>query len=124
MLQVRSLNEFESPATGDRATVALINSCPIYCDKTHLNNETQQFTSYIRDWMDISITLDMLATRETSRTIGAGDLFLPVEDSTLKKLVSILRDKGLIETLRATSIEEPENVGKAFHWLATKYIIF
>lgn len=114
------MNEFSSPATGDKATVALINNCPIYCDKNNLHDETQQFTSYIRDFKDIAITIDMLATRETARIIGAGNLFLPVEDGALKKLVSIFRDKGLLETLRAASAEEPENVGRILHWIATK----
>lgn len=120
MMQVQSLNDFNTPLFGERAIVALINNSPISCDKTHLHDETQSFTSYIRDWKDIIVTPDMLATRESARTFGAGDLFLPVEHSTMKKLVSILREKGLIETLRVTADEEPQRVGVAFHWLATK----
>ncbi|XP_043268642.1 aladin [Venturia canescens] len=120
MLKITSLGDFDSPPLNDEATVGLIASKPLFCDKNRLHEETQPFAMYTRDYPDVNITTEMLATRESSRTIGASDLFLPVEDSAFKKIASIWRDKGFLEACRAAAVEDPQQISKIVHWLATR----
>lgn len=122
MLKLVSLHDFEAPAVNDNATVSLIDNVPGYCTKNHLHEETQPFVLYIRHYPEVNITSDMLATRESARTIGAGDLFLPVEDSALKKIASVWREKGLVEAIRAAAGEDPRRITTMVHWIATRLI--
>lgn len=120
MLKVSSLEDFEYPLFDNRTTASLIENKLIYCSRENLHEETQPFAVYLRDFPVISITHDMLATRESVRTIGAGDLFLPVQDSVFKKIVSVWREKGIIEAIRATSAENPERITPGIFWIASQ----
>ncbi|KAK0081671.1 hypothetical protein PV325_011767 [Microctonus aethiopoides] len=122
MLKLSSLNDFEISPINNDATVGLIDNVPIYCDKNQLHNETQLFAQYIRHYPEVNITSDMLATRESARTIGAGDLFLPVEDSALKKIASVWREKGIVEAIRAAAGEDPQRITTLVHWIANRLI--
>lgn len=120
MLKITSLEDFEAPRFDDQATVGLIAGVAAYCDKSRLHEETQPFAMYMRDYPDVTVTYDMLATRESSRTMGASDLFLPVEDSVFKKIASIWREKGFVDACRAAAGEDPRQVTKILHWVATR----
>lgn len=120
MLKITSLGDFECPPLDDQATVGLVASKPMFCDKNHLHEEVQPFAMYTRDYPDVNITTEMLATRESARTIGASDLFLPVEDSALKKIASIWRDRGFLEACRAAAVEDPRQISRIVHWFATR----
>ncbi|XP_034952368.1 aladin [Chelonus insularis] len=121
MLKLTSLSDFEiSIHDVNEVTAGLIDNRPIYCDKKHLHEETQPFALYIRHYPEVNITPEMLATRESSRTICAGDLFLPVEDSALKKIASVWREKGIAEAIRCAAAEDPRKITKIVHWIATR----
>lgn len=119
-MKVSSLEDFENPLFDNRTTASLIDNKLIYCNRENLHEETQPFAAYLRDFPVILITHDMLATRESVRTIGAGDLFLPVQDSVFKKIASVWREKGIIEAIRATSAENPERITPAIFWIASQ----
>ena len=119
-MKLMSLEDFEAPPFTTAATVGIIDGRPAYCDKNQIHEETQPFAMHIRDYPNVNITPDMLATRESSCTIGASDLFLQVEDSVFKKIVSIWREKGFIEACKAAAVEDPQQVTKIVHWVATR----
>lgn len=120
MMKISSLEDFGNPLFDNRTTASLIDSKLVHCNRDNLHEETQPFAAYLRDFPVIFITHDMLATRESVRTIGAGDLFLHVQDSVFKKIVSVWREKGIIEAIRATSAENPESITPGIHWIASQ----
>ena len=120
MLKVPSLRDFDIPDFDNSITASCVNNDPIYCTKEELQHETQPFFRYLKDFPIVNITLEMLATRETACSIGARDLFLPVQDSAFKKIVSIWREKGFIEAVRTAADEHPADITLPIHWLATR----
>lgn len=120
MLTLLSLRDFESPLFNDLGTASFINNAPLDCTANEIDRETQPYSNHLRDFPPINITPDMLATRETHRTIGARDLFLPVQDPAFKKIVSIWREKGILEAIRTAAGEDPTEITVPVHWLATR----
>ncbi|CAK9801032.1 AAAS [Anthophora quadrimaculata] len=120
MLKILSLRDFDAPSFDESATVAFIENNLHYCDYQNLQDELQPFSRYLRKYPEVSIASDILATRETSRTVCADDLFLPVHDSIFKRLASIWREKGVAEVICLTASAEPEEVTTALHWIATR----
>jgi len=123
MLKILSLHDFESPAFGDVAAVGLIEGVVHYCTYDALQDEMQPFAKYLRDYPEISITQEILATRETARTINADELFLPVHDSVFKKIANVWRERGLSEAIRFAAAADPEQITNVVHWIATRYNI-
>ena len=120
MMQVSSLGDFGNPLFDNRTTASLLGDTLVYCNRDNLHEETQPFAVYLRDFPVVYITHDMLTTRESARTFGASDLFLPVEDSIFKKIASIWREKGFVDAIRTAASEDPETITPAVHWIATK----
>lgn len=120
MKPIKSLAEFDAPPLNRKASAALIGDRPIYCDIKDLDDETQPFAIYLRNYPEVTITPDMLAARESGRSVGASDLFLPVESSGFKKVISVWREKGLIEALRVAAVQDSENIGTPAKWIASK----
>lgn len=122
MLKVLSLQDFDCPAfSGDTAAVGLIESAVHYCTNDNLQDEIQPFARYLREYPEVSITQDILATRDSSRTVSAGELFLPVHDSIFKKIANIWREKGWSEAIRFTAAANPQQVTSVVYWVATRY---
>ncbi|XP_033220695.1 aladin-like [Belonocnema kinseyi] len=119
MMKISSLGDFGNPLFDNRTTASLINDSLIYCTRDQLNEETQPFAVYLRDFPVVFVTYDMLATRESARTLGA-DLFLPVQDSVFKKIASIWREKGIVDAIRIAANEEPQRITPVIHWIATR----
>ncbi|XP_058796068.1 aladin [Phymastichus coffea] len=120
MLKLLSLRDFESPPWNELATASFINNAALYSAPNDIEKESQPHFNHLRDFPAICITPDMLATRETHRTIGARDLFLPVQDSAFKKIVSIWREKGVLEAIRTAAGENPSEITLPVHWLAAR----
>ncbi|OXU27677.1 hypothetical protein TSAR_003748 [Trichomalopsis sarcophagae] len=120
MLKVLSLRDFDPPSFSDLATASFAHNGLVYCSKQELQQEAQSCCIYLRDFPAVNITQEMLATRETHRTIGARDLFLPVQDSAFKKVVSIWREKGLLEAIRTAAAEDPAEITHPVHWITTR----
>ncbi|XP_012058212.1 PREDICTED: aladin-like [Atta cephalotes] len=120
MLKILSLHDFESPAFGDVAAVGLIEGVVHYCTYDALQDEMQPFAKYLRDYPEVSITQEILATRETARTINADELFLPVHDSIFKKIANVWRERGLSEAIRFAAAADPEQITNVVHWIATR----
>lgn len=121
MMEILSLHKFDSPADDESITVALIEDVLRYCNYENLTDELQPFSKYLREYPEVSIAPDILTTRETARTVCAGDLFLPVHDSIFKKLASIFREKGFVEAICLAESAEPQEVTPVLHWIATRY---
>lgn len=120
MMKIFSLHEFDTPSDDNLATVALIEDVLHYCDYENLTDELQPFSKYLREYPEVVITSDILATRETSHAFCAGDLFLPVHDSIFKKLASICRERGWVEAICVAASSEPREVTPVLHWIATR----
>ncbi|XP_076762070.1 aladin [Xylocopa sonorina] len=120
MMKILSLQEFDSPSLDETATVAFIRDSLHYCNYENLTDELQPFSKYLREYPEVSIAPDILATRETARTVHAGDLFLPVHDSIFKRIASICREKGLAEAICLAASSEPYEITPALHWIATR----
>lgn len=121
MMKILSLQEFDSPPFDASATVGFIGNTAHYCNFYELQDELQPFNKYLREYPEVSIAPDSLATRETSRTVSAGDLFLPVHDSIFKKIASIWREKGLADAICLAASAEPREITTALHWIATRF---
>lgn len=124
MLRVATLQDFETPIFDETATAGIIQGTILYCDKQNLNDESQQFSLYIRELPQVNVTQDMLATRESARAVGSANLFLPIQDSMFKKIVSIWRERGLAEAIRTLACERPENISYPLHWLAWRFVFY
>ncbi|XP_014235763.1 aladin [Trichogramma pretiosum] len=122
MLKVPSLADFDSPELDDCITASYSEKGPIYCSREDLQAQRHAFFRILQDFPSVNITLDMLATRESACSIGARDLFLPVQDSPFKKIISIWREKGIVEAIRTAADENPQDVSWPIHWLATKIV--
>ncbi|KZC12167.1 PREDICTED: aladin-like [Dufourea novaeangliae] len=120
MLKILSLHDFDCPSFDEPATVGLIGKAVHYCEYENLHDELQPFSKFVRDYPEVSIAPDILATRETARTICAGDLFLPVHDSIFKRIASVWREKGLAEAICLAASTDPQEVTKVVHWIATR----
>jgi len=123
MLKILSLHDFEVPVFGDVAAVGLIGGTVHYCAYDALQDEMQPFAKYLRGYPEVSVTQEILATRETARTISAGELFLPVHDSVFKKIANVWRERGLSEAIRFAAAADPEQITNVAHWIATRYDI-
>jgi hypothetical protein len=119
MLKILSLQDFNL-SSDNLMTGGFMYNRPVYCTKEELQQETEPFAAYLHDFPIISITPEMLATRETARTIGARDLFLPVQDSSFKKIANIWREKGLLEAIKSAANENPDEITYPVHWLVTR----
>lgn len=124
MLTVASLRDFDVPNFSNKASVGLIQECPIYGGKQESLDEMQSFFMYIKDLPSVNITQDMLTTRESARMVGAENLFLPVQDNVFKKIVSIWRERGFIEAARSAAAERREHLLLPIHWAAVQLILF
>ncbi|XP_017763140.1 PREDICTED: aladin-like [Eufriesea mexicana] len=120
MMEILSLHKFDSPADDESITVALIEDILRHCNYENLTDELQPFSKYLREYPEVSITPDILATRETACTVSAGDLFLPVHDSIFKKVASIFREKGFVEAICLAESAEPQEITPVLHWVATR----
>jgi len=120
MLKILSLHDFECPVFDNTAAVALIDGTVHYCTYDKLQDEIQPFSKYLREYPEVSITQEMLTTRDSARTISAGELFLPIRDSIFKKIANTWREKGLFEAIRFTAAANPEQVTSIMHWIATR----
>ncbi|XP_077276161.1 aladin [Temnothorax americanus] len=120
MLRILSLHEFEGPAFGEAASIGLIEGVIHYCAYDALQDEMQPFAKYLRDYPEVSVTQEILATRETARTISAGELFLPVRDGVFKKIVNVWRERGLSEAIRFAAATDPEQITNVVRWIATR----
>lgn len=114
------LHEFECNIFEDVAAVALIEGTVHYCTFDELQDELQLFAKYLRGYPEVFITQDILATRDSARTVSAGELFLPVHDSIFKKVVSIWREKGVSEAIRFAAAANPEEITSVGHLIATR----
>jgi len=121
MLKILSLHDFEGPVFDHTAAVGLIEGVVHYCAYEALQNEMQPFAKYLRGYPEVSVTQEILATRETACTISAGDLFLPVHDTVFKKIVNVWRERGLSEAIRFAAAANPEQITNIVHWIATRY---
>ncbi|XP_014203352.1 aladin [Copidosoma floridanum] len=121
MLRILSLNDFEAPLFDDLITASYTDNGPVYCTKNELQRELQSFDVHLREFPVVNITPEMLATRETARTIGARDLFLPVQDSAFKKIANIWREKGWLEAIRTAAAEDPREITFPLYWFATRF---
>lgn len=124
MLKILSLHDFEGPAFSDTAAVGLIEGVVHYCAYDALQDELQSFAKYLRGYPEVSVTQEILATRETARAISAGELFLPVHDSLFKKIANVWRERGFSEAIRFAAAADPEQITNPVHWIATRYGIF
>ncbi|KAL6264037.1 hypothetical protein P5V15_004118 [Pogonomyrmex californicus] len=120
MLKILSLHDFEGPAFGDTAAVGLIEGIVRYCAYDLLQDEIQPFAKYLRGYPEVSVTQEILATRESARAISAGELFLPVHDSVFKKVANIWRERGLSEAIRFAAAADPNQITNVIHWVATR----
>lgn len=120
MYKIPSLSDFNPPSFDDLATAGCLHDGPVHSQREELQQESQPLFMQMREFPFINITNEMLATRETACTIGARDLFLPVQDSAFKKIANILREKGLLEAIRSAALEDPREITYPLHWLATK----
>ncbi|XP_012250773.2 aladin-like [Athalia rosae] len=122
--RIASLSEFTPPLCNDEATVGLVGGNLKYADREHLSVCMQLYAAYLLDHPDANVSFDMLATREAGNGIGAKDMFLPVQEKVLKKIASVWRDKGFIEAVHVTAEEDPAQVTRTLHWLATRLAQF
>lgn len=120
MYRVLSLEDFENPCFNNLSTASYYNGKPIHCSKDELNQECQPFALYLKSLPAVVITPEILVTRDVACTIAARDLFLPVQDSALKKLVNIWREKGLLEAVKAAVEEDPQQITPILHWTAVR----
>lgn len=120
MLKILSLHDFECPAVGNSAAVGLINEIVHYCDYNKLQDEIQPFAKYLRGYPEVLITPEILATRDSARTVSAGELFLPIHDSIFKKIANVWRERGLSEAIRFTARANPEQITNVIYWIATR----
>ncbi|XP_053984736.1 aladin-like [Hylaeus volcanicus] len=120
MMKILSLHDFNSPSFDEPTSVGLIENTVHYCDYEDLQHDLQPFAKYVREYPEVSIAPDTLATRETARTMCSGDLFLPVHDSIFKKIASVWREKGLAEAICLAASTDPEEVTTVVHWIATR----
>lgn len=120
MFKIPSLSDFNPPSFDNLATTGYLHDGPAYSKREEQQQESQPLFMQLREFPFINITNEMLATRETARTIGSRDLFLPVQDSAFKKIANILREKGLLEAIRCAAFEDPREITYPLHWLATK----
>ena len=119
-MKILSLQDFDSPSFDELAAVGFIGNTLQYCEYERLQDELQPFSKYLREYPEVSIAPDILATRETARTVCADDLFLPVYDSIFKRIASVWREKGLAEAICLAAATDPEEVTTAVHWIATR----
>lgn len=121
MFKILSLSDFQEPLFDDVITAIYTNKDgPIYSTKNELQQKLRSFNTHLHDFPIVNITPEMLATRETSRAVGARDLFLPVQDSAFKKIANIWREKGLIEAARTAAGENPNEITYPLHWLSSR----
>ncbi|XP_012281625.1 aladin [Orussus abietinus] len=120
MAKMGSLCDFVGPPLTGEVTTGLIDDAPRYCDRSDLFDEVQPFAIYLRDYPQVTVTSDMLATRDSARTVGGRDLFLPVEDSAFKRILSVWRERGFVDAIRAASNEDPQRITRVLHWTVTK----
>ena len=120
-MKILSLQDFDSPTFDELAAVGFIGNALQYCEYERLQDELQPFSKYLREYPEVSIAPDILATRETARTVCADDLFLPVYDSIFKRIASVWREKGLAEAICLAAAADPEEVTAAVHWIATRF---
>ncbi|XP_011311087.1 aladin [Fopius arisanus] len=120
MLKVPSLYDFPPLSGDDRATGGFIGGELVFSERRNFLEETQPYFKFIRSCPEVNVTPEILATRESARTIGAADLFLSVEDSAFKKIASTWREKGVVEAVRIAAGEDPERVSRIVHWLAMR----
>ncbi|XP_046606269.1 aladin-like [Neodiprion virginianus] len=120
LFQTPSLEDFKPPLLNDEATVGLVDGSLRYVDREHLNICMQSYAAYLLDHPNATVSSDMLAIREAGNGISAKDMFLPVQESALKKIASVWRDKGFIEAVHATAEEDPAQVTKILHWVTTR----
>lgn len=121
MLKILSLDEFQAPTSNEMATIGLVSDVIQQSHHVDVQDEMQPLYKYLRNYPAISITTDMLATRECVRTINNGDLFLPIEDSIFKKVMSVWREKGFTEALRFTASMDSENKFQTIRWIAARF---
>ncbi|KOX78535.1 Zinc finger protein GLIS3 [Melipona quadrifasciata] len=62
MMKIFSLHEFDTPSDDNLATVALIEDVLHYCNYENLTDELQPFSKYLREYPEVVITSDILAT--------------------------------------------------------------
>lgn len=116
--KVLSLEDFDPPPFDESATMGLMNGTPIYSHPSKQLDETQPFHRYLIDYPIVSITSDMFATRETMHQVGTRDLFLPVRNGSMKKILNAWREQGFLEAVHITASEDPKRVGRVLHWIA------
>ncbi|KAJ8686499.1 hypothetical protein QAD02_022293 [Eretmocerus hayati] len=122
MLKILSLQDFEAPLFDELATASVTRDGTVFCTKDERVRESQSLSPHLREFPTVHIVPDMLAVRETSRTVGASDLFLPVQDSALKKVVNTWREKGVLEAIKTAAVEDPREITLPLHWLATRMV--
>ncbi|KAK2588699.1 hypothetical protein KPH14_001592 [Odynerus spinipes] len=120
MLKILSLNEFHAPNFNELATIGLVSDVVRQDYHVDVQDEMHPLYKYLRNYPAVSITTDMLATRECVRITTDGALFLPIEDSIFKRIMNVWREKGFTEALRFTASIDSERVTKAIHWVAVK----
>ncbi|XP_011144902.2 aladin [Harpegnathos saltator] len=120
MLKMLSLHDFDGPAFDDAAAVGLLNDVMHYCDHDKLQDESQPFYKYLRNYPEVPLIQDIPATRDSIRTVSANELFLPIHDSAFKKIVSIWREKGLSEAICFAAAADPHEITTVVHWIATR----
>lgn len=121
MMKMLSLHDFDSPVFDDVAAVGLLSHTVRYCNYDKLQDENQPFYKYLRNYPEVSLMQDISATRDSTRTVSANELFLPVHDSVFKKIASIWREKGLSESICFAAAADPQEITTVIHWIATKY---
>lgn len=122
--QISSLADFIPPPTNNEATVGLVGGVLRYADREQLSVCMQLYAAYLLDHPDANVSFDMLATREAGNGITAKDMFLPVQERALKKIASVWRDKGFVQAVHATAEEDPAQVTRTLHWLASRWIYY
>ncbi|KAM0726937.1 Aladin [Formica fusca] len=120
MLKILSLHDFECPVLDNTAAVGLIDDTVHYCTYDKMHDEMQPFSKYLRGYPEVSITQEILATRDSARAVSAGELFLPIHDSVFKKLANVWREKGLSEAIRFAAAANPDQITNVVHWMATR----
>ncbi|XP_076249406.1 uncharacterized protein LOC143188824 [Calliopsis andreniformis] len=119
-MKILSLQDFDSPSFDDAAAVGFIGDTLHYCKMENLFDELQPFDKYLQDYPSVSLAPDILATRDTTRTICTDDLFMPVHDSIFKKLASVWRERGLADAICLAASSDPEEITIVVHWIATR----
>lgn len=123
MLKVISLQDFDNPSFENLATIGFINNNLIFSSKKESNDECLSVASAVRNLPNINITPEILATREFSHSVASKDLFLPVENSVVKRIINIWREKGFYDALKAAASENPSDITPQAHWFMNKLII-